>query len=391
MQERRKIQDRRKKESRHGLPENGTQGHIPDLRNINTYPENVTSLTQTFVKDPDKSLVTILLCAYNEAGVLTENLQEIDKYLSDATDKYRWEIVIVNDGSSDDTGIIAEDFAVSRPYVRVIHHPENRGLGHATITGIAASRGDYIVTLDVDLSYDVNHITRMLDELVNKQVQMVLASPYMSGGTITNVPVLRKYLSIAANKFLSFFANTRLSTITCMVRAFDGNYIRSMDLRAVGMEIMPEVVYKSMILRARTREIPAHLDWECQRSVGVARQSSMRILRHIVATLHAGFFFRPFMFLVLPGLFVLIISVCANVWGLIHLSEAYDQRIVAHGSSTLTQALDLAFSNYPHTYVIGLLTLIISILLIGLAFVLLQNKTYFEDLYHLINSQKYRR
>lgn len=386
MQERRTIPDRRKRASGYGQSDNNTQDPIHHLRNL-TNTENVTSLTQTVVTHPEQPLATILLCAYNEAGVLAENLREIDNYLSGATDRYRWEIVIVNDGSSDETGLLAENFAASRPYVRVIHHAVNRGLGQATITGLAASRGDYIVTLDVDLSYDVNHITRLLDELVNKQVQMVLASPYMAGGTISHVPALRKYLSIAANKFLSFFANSRMSTITCMVRAFDGDYIRSMDLRAVGMEIMPEVVYKSMILRARSLEIPAHLDWERQR--GVARQSSMRILRHILATVHAGFFFRPFMFLVLPGLFLLVVSVYANVWGLIHLGDAYNQNIAAHGSSTLTQALDLAFSNYPHTYVIGLLTLIISILLIGLAAVLLQSKNYFEDLYHLINSQKH--
>ena len=67
------------------------------------------------------------------------------------------------------------------------------------------------------------------------------------------------------------------------------------------------------------------------------------------------------MFLVLPGLFFLIISVYANVWGLIHLGEAYGQCIAARGSCTLTQALGLAFSDYPYTYVIGLLTLVIGL------------------------------
>ena len=112
MQERRKILDRRKRESKHGQPANNTQSHIPAV-----------------VTGPEKSLITILLCAYNEAGILAENLQEIDNYLSDATDKYRWEIVIVNDGSTDDTGIIAEDFAASRPYVHVIHHSREPGSG----------------------------------------------------------------------------------------------------------------------------------------------------------------------------------------------------------------------------------------------------------------------
>ena len=343
-------------------------------------------LTNTGITNPDKSLITILLCAYNEAGILTENLLEIDRYVSNATDRYHWEIVIVNDGSLDETGLLAEDFAASRPYVHVIHHLRNRGLGQAMITGFAASRGDYVVTLDVDLSYDVTHITRLLEALVNKQVQMVLASPYMANGKISHVPALRKYLSIIANKFLTFLSKTDLSTITCMVRAFEGDFIRRMDLRAVGMEIMPEVVYKSLILRANIQEIPAHLNWRLQRSAGTARKSSMRLLRHVLATLHAGYFFRPYLFLVLPGILSLAISVYADVWGLIHLSEAYDQHILAYGSSTLTEALKLAFSDFPHTYVIGLLTLVIAILLIGLAAILVQSKNYFENLYHAMFS-----
>ena len=386
MNERRKIQDRRKRESKHEQLEYNTQSRIPDRRNNNTYIENVTSPTQTAITEPDKSLITILLCAYNEAGILADNLQEIDNYLSDTNDIYRWEIVIVNDGSTDDTGIIAEGFAASRPYVHVIHHHVNRGLGQATKSGISASSGDYVVTLDVDLSYDVSHITRMLDALVNKQVQMVLASPYMVGGRISHVPALRKYFSIAANKFLTLLANTspKLSTITCMVRAFEGDFIRSMDICASGMDIMPEIVLKSIVLRAMILEIPAHLDWERQRSAGVSRQSSMRLLRHVLSTFIAGFLFRPFMFLVLPGLFFLIISVNANVWGLIHLVEAYGPCIAARGSCSLTQVLSLAFADYPYTYLIGLLTLVISILLMGLATILLQNKHYYEHQYHIM-------
>ena len=343
-------------------------------------------MSQSTVPTVEAPLVTVLLCAYNEAAILANNLEEIDRYLSGLTDRFRWEIIIVNDGSGDETGCIAEKFAETRPHVRIIHHARNRGLGQATRTGIAASRGKYVVTLDVDLSYDVGHIPRMLDELITNQLQLVLASPYMDGGGISRVPTLRKFLSIAANKFLTFFAHGKLSTITCMVRAFDGDFIRSMDLRAVGMEVMPEVVYKAMILRARIQEVPAHLDWGRQHSVGTSRQSSMRILRHMLATIVAGFFFRPFLFLVMPGILFLIVSLYANVWGLIHLGEAYAHLSASHGASTLTQALGVAFVDYPYTYVIGLLTLVISILLIGVAAVLQQNKTYFEELYHLTAS-----
>ncbi len=53
----------------------------------------------------------------------------------------------------------------------------------------------------------------------------------------------------------------------------------------MGMDVMPETVYKAMILRAKIDQIPAHLDWGLQQQVGTERKSSMRILRHILATI----------------------------------------------------------------------------------------------------------
>ena len=132
------------------------------------------------------------------------------------------------------------------------------------------------------------------------KAKIVLASPYMKGGTIGNVPGIRRFLSIAANRFLSIFAQGHLSTLTCMVRAYDGPYIRALNLRSTGMDVMPETVYKSMILRARIEQIPAYLDWGPQEKGKTKRTSSMRVLRQIFTTLLSGFIFRPFAFFIFP-------------------------------------------------------------------------------------------
>ncbi len=77
-----------------------------------------------------------------EEATLPINLTTIINYLESKSHKYRWEIVIINDGSKDKTGEIADEFANQRHEIKVIHHPVNLNLGHALQTGFRNSKGD---------------------------------------------------------------------------------------------------------------------------------------------------------------------------------------------------------------------------------------------------------
>jgi len=263
----------------------------------------------TPLNPPDASQrprVTIVLPAFNEGLILASSLEEIDRYLDALAHRFHWEVLVVNDGSMDDTGEIAERFAAGHPTFRVLHHVVNFGLGQAFKTGFAESKGDYVITLDVDLSYSVEHIGRMLDTIAATHARMVIASPYMAGGRVVNVPWLRRVLSVAANRFLRFVARVNITTFTCMTRAYDGAFIRALDIRAPDMSVMPEIIYKAMILRAQIVEIPATLDWTKQHQTG--RKSSTRILSHILGTILSSFVLRPFVYLVFPGLVLGMLS-----------------------------------------------------------------------------------
>ena len=326
-------------------------------------------------------LVSIVLPAFNEAAILRDHLDILVQYLeSDMTD-YRWEIVIVNDGSSDDTGDIAEAYAEGRENVSVLHHPRNFGLGQALRYGMSRTRGDYVVTMDIDLSYAPDHIRRLVEKLRSSGNRLILASPYMKDGKISNVPWLRKFLSINANRFLSVMAPGRVSTLTCMVRGYDGPFCRSLIRRATGMEIMPEEIYKSMIVRAGIGQIPAHLDWGLQNKQ-VRRTSSMRILRHMFSTLLSGFLFRPFMFFILPGLLLLAFAGWVNVWMVIHFFEALGNA-PPDVSDTVSWAIATAYRDYPHTFIVGLLSLMLAVQLVSLGILALQSKSYFEEIFYL--------
>jgi glycosyltransferase involved in cell wall biosynthesis len=337
--------------------------------------------------DP-RPLVSLILPAYNEEAILEPNLETIFAYLDSLADRYRWEVILVNDGSRDRTGEIAERVAKRRAELTVLHHPRNFGLGQALKFGFARSTGDYVVSIDVDLSYSTEHIGIMLDTLRSSKAKMVLASPYMKGGRIGNVPALRKVLSIWANRFLSLLASGRLSTLTCLVRAYDGPFIRSLNLRAMGMEVMPETIYKSMVLRATIDQVPATLDWGLQAGPG-GRKSSMRILRQVLRTLLSGFVFRPFVFFVLPGLLLLAFSIYTNTWLMIHFFAAYFA-LPPDTTGRVSVAVANAYREFPHTFIVGLFSLTLSIQLISLGLIALQNKNYFEEMFHLASTIKRR-
>lgn len=334
---------------------------------------------------PDRPLISVLLPAYNEEAILEENLGVVCRYLEGLHDAYRTEIVVINDGSADRTGAIADAVALDWPSMNVIHHARNQGLGAATKTAIANSRGDLLIVLDVDLSYGVDHIPRLISAIQDSNADIALASPYMKGGTISNVPWLRRKLSVWANRFLSIVAHGRLSTLTCMVRSYRGDFARDLVLRSTGMEVMPETVYKAMILRGNLVEVPADLDWGLQ-AKAEGRRSSMRILRQIAGTLLSGFLFRPFMFFILPGLLLLLFAGWVNFWMLVHFFDAMSVAPDLAAADRVSWAVGRAYQEYPHTFIVGLLSLMLAVQLISLGILALQNKSYFEEVFYLVTS-----
>jgi hypothetical protein len=202
----------------------------------------------------------------------------------------------------------------------------------------------------------------------------VIASPYLQGGKVENVPELRRILSVGANKFLSIAAHGRVKTLTGMVRAYDARFLRTVDFYSMGMEVNSEILYKAMVLRARIEEIPAVLKWHPPDTADVARgkpprKSSMRIAKYVMTILVSGFLYRPIMFFLVPGITALALFAWCALWMLIDI-------VVARG---LTAAWTLA----PATFVIGGLSLLAAIQLLACGLISLQNKCYFEQMFHL--------
>lgn len=235
------------------------------------------SLGKSSVASIPGHFVSVIVPAFNEAGSIVEHLARLAAYLNTLPAEYSWELIVIDDGSSDDTASEAERFAARSEHTFVIRHEKNFGLGHALRTGFEKARGDSIICIDVDLTYDPIHIEKLL--AARQDAKIVLASPYMPGGRASNVPWIRKVLSVYANRLLKLVSSGRFSTFTGMVRLYDADFVKSIDIRSEGAEINLELLYRALRAGSSIAEIPAHLDWHHRNGDG--RISLPRIWREI--------------------------------------------------------------------------------------------------------------
>ncbi|MEZ4774694.1 MAG: glycosyltransferase family 2 protein [Bacteroidia bacterium] len=329
-------------------------------------------------------LVSIITPAYNESAIITKNLTRLCEYMDSLTDRYRYEIIVVNDGSKDGTAELADNFAKDHHQVIVHHHIVNKNLGGAIKTGFEISNGEYVIVMDLDLSYSADHIERLLTKMEETEADIVIASPYMKGGKNTAVPAFRLLLSKVVNYFMKIVAPKNISTFTSMVRCYRKSFLKKLNLKSNTYSINPEIIHKGLILRAKIEEIPAHLDWSFQKEVGQTRTSSIRVLKGIFAGLMTGFIFRPYAFFMSIGLVLLLLSMYIIGWIFIHTLQIYPEIVVPPGSfdDQFTEAVKAVFYQTPHAFVVGGIIFLAALQFLGIGFLSLQSKRYFDEMFH---------
>jgi dolichol-phosphate mannosyltransferase len=254
--------------------------------------------------------ISVVIPMYNEQENAAETIRKVAELISLAGRSF--EIVPVNDGSTDGTLSILRRLAESDARIRVVSYPDNGGRGKALRYGLKCARGNYIATIDADLSYDPRYIlemARVLDE--DPDADVVLASPYMTGGRAEGVPRDRLIISRLGNKILKMAIPEDLHTFTCIVRCYRSEVIRSLDLDSDGKEIHLEILSKVLAMGYRVREIPAVLTSRKKGSSKFAFRATAA--SHIVFTV----FERPSLLFGLLGLVLTLIGIGMGIYLLV--------------------------------------------------------------------------
>lgn len=167
--------------------------------------------------------IWIVLPAYNEEAGLPLLLQRIDESLTD--EGFNYQVIVVDDGSTDRTSEVATEAAATFPII-VENHPTNLGLGATIRDGVLiacekASDRDVLVTLDADNTHTPGLIARMV-RMIREGHHVVIASRYRPGARIHGVPLHRRLLSRAASiLMITMFPIKGVRDYTCGYRAYD--------------------------------------------------------------------------------------------------------------------------------------------------------------------------
>jgi dolichol-phosphate mannosyltransferase len=219
---------------------------------------------------PDSPRVWVIVPTYNErdnVGPVTTAILETIPQAS---------ILIVDDGSPDGTGEIADELARSDPRIAVLHRQAKQGLGRAYVAAFCdvLDRGaDIVVHMDADFSHPVRYLPSLLEPLSSGKADLVLGSRYVRGGHIPRWNILRRLVSRGGSVFAGVVLLMPYRDLTGGFKAFRAPVLRAIDLdhlHAGGYAFQIETTFKARLAGARVVETPITFE---ERRAGQSKMS----------------------------------------------------------------------------------------------------------------------
>ena len=303
--------------------------------------------------------LSILIPCYNEGETISATQAAIRDYMVQHCSALEYELILVNDGSTDATAQVLDRLAGADARVRAEHLPFNQGRGAALRRGIEVSRGRRIICLDADLSYDVAHIGDILRAFETQPPpDVVVVSAYMRGGRQQGVPFSRLVLSRMANWILAGFFAGKVKTVTCVVRGYRGDLARALPLFERDKEFHLEILRKLALVGARIVEIPGRLVWNTTKH-RPRRKTNLAFYDSALQHVFYGLLIRPAQLFGFAAALLLLLAAYESF--MIALLVARVWAPAGTWTQTLWLALSTAFRHTPHSFFIAALALLLGI------------------------------
>jgi dolichol-phosphate mannosyltransferase len=217
----------------------------------------------------------VVLPTYNEAENLARLLSQLRSLPGDV------HVLVVDDGSPDGTGRIADDLAASDAGIRVVHRTQKLGLGTAYVAGFQYGLKNgyrYLCTMDADFSHPPQSLPQLLDRAA-AGAGLVIGSRYVRGGLVVGSTLPRRLISYAANWLAHVILGIRARDCTAGFRCYRRQWLESINLAVVlsnGYSFLIEMAYYCERASVPIAEVPITF---VNRTAGTSKISRAEILK----------------------------------------------------------------------------------------------------------------
>ena len=200
----------------------------------------------------ERATLSVVVPCYNEQATLALCVQRLLE-IQDAD--LSLEIIIVDDGSSDDSTNLAQALSAGHAEVRLVRHERNMGKGAALRTGFREASGDFVAVQDADLEYEPQDLKRLLGPLRSGVADVVLGSRFLSYGAHRVLyfwhSLGNAFLTLASN----IFTDLNLTDMETCYKVFRREIIQAIEIEEDRFGVEPEVVAKMARMRVRIYEM----------------------------------------------------------------------------------------------------------------------------------------
>ena len=221
----------------------------------------------------------VVLPTYNEADNVGPISAAILEHLPGAT------LLIVDDGSPDGTGRLADELAAADPRIRVRHRAAKQGLGRAYLDGFGVALGGgatIVIQMDADFSHDPAALPGLIAPIVGGEADLVIGSRYTRGGGVRDWGIARRLISRGGSIFARVVLGLRVNDLTGGFKAWRAATLGSIPFDGVhagGYVFQIEMTYRASRLGARIREVPITFR---DRRVGQSKMSRRIVVEALV-------------------------------------------------------------------------------------------------------------
>lgn len=210
---------------------------------------------QPFAENPN---ISVVVPAYNEEERLGDTLPVLYAYLKEHDPQF--ELIVVDDGSTDRTPSIVQEFAQQHPEVRLLSYQPNRGKGYAVRTGVLQSRGEWVLFSDADLATPIEELANLAAKL-QEGYDIAIASRAVQGAKlVVRQPWYREFAGRSFNLMVQLLAVPGIHDTQCGFKLFRQEAAREIFSRCeengFGFDI--EVLHVALRLGYRIAEVPVH-------------------------------------------------------------------------------------------------------------------------------------